>query len=166
MTSVTCAMNRNELQFKREELLLGISGSVLQIWKDEAQLKRNDPERFGVLIGSRTEGTEEHWIEEVTKQFSGDRATRHSFLMQDKRHQRVVDQAFQHSKGMLGYVGTWHTHPEPIPKPSAVDLKDWRACVKRNPGRQLFFVIVGMEQICVYIFHRWRFVPLKRVNND
>lgn len=71
--------------------------------------------------------------------------------MRDPSHQQAIDKAFEQSNGELGYIGTWHTHPQCVPVPSIIDLNDWAQCTLRNPDRQLVFAIVGIEQVNVYI---------------
>lgn len=71
--------------------------------------------------------------------------------MKDPFHQKTIDKAFKESNGELGYIGTWHTHPQDEPIPSIIDLNDWGQCALRNPDRQLVFVIVGKTQVNIYI---------------
>lgn len=124
---------------------------ALNTWKGHRQIKENHLERFGVIIGSRSVEHEEYWVDMVTTPFPNDRATRRSFALRDNKHQLSVDQAFKHSGGTSIYLGTWHTHPEAIPEPSIIDMKDWLSCIKRNSGRQLFFVIVGNKDVRVFV---------------
>jgi len=140
--------------------------NVLQVWEECRQEEMHDPEIFGVIIGSRTEGEKEYWVESITKPYTGDQATRFSFKLQDRSHQGSVDIAFEQSYGTNIYLGTWHTHPELIPTPSSIDKSDWFSCVRRNSGRQLFFVIVGLGEVRVFVRGRWGlgFSQLKKDN--
>lgn len=160
-------MNRErETIFRGHGLSLRIPWSVLQAWEECRQVETPDPERFGVIIGARTEGEKEHWIESITKPYACDQATRSSFRLQDQNHQNSVDTAFKQSSGTSIYLGTWHTHPELAPTPSSIDKNDWVSCIRRNTGRQLFFVIVGLGEIRVFVRGRWGlgFAQLKKDN--
>lgn len=62
-------------------------------------------------------------------------------------------------KYLLGrhFVGDWHTHPEPIPAPSQVDLNSASQCFKqsRHQLKAFLMIIVGTEPppdgLAVYI---------------
>ncbi|GAC13227.1 Mov34/MPN/PAD-1 family protein [Aliiglaciecola lipolytica] len=123
---------------------------LLNIWRDNRQLDKDSYEAFGALIGSQSECASEFWLNTCTLPQKQDSATRTSFNLRASHHQRVVDSYFKSSKGTLGYVGTWHTHPQHTPIPSNVDISDWRECIKRNPDRRLLFVIIGQVNMCIF----------------
>ncbi|MCU7804220.1 MAG: Mov34/MPN/PAD-1 family protein [Candidatus Thiodiazotropha sp. (ex Lucinoma borealis)] len=156
--------SQNEAIFRGKGLSLRIPERVFSAWNDCSQVEMLTPEGFGVIIGSRTKARNEYWVDNITTPYSGDQATRSSFKLQDTNHQKLVDMAFQRSGGTCIYLGIWHTHPELAPMPSTVDKKDWVACIRRNPGRQLFFVIVGLNEIRVFVRSRWclGFTQLKK----
>ena len=110
-----------------KEYIVCVSKAVLGTWRSLKQEKKQSPEAFGVLIGGQNQNASQFWIEDCTQPLARDVSTRTSFLMQDPRHQRSVDRHFKESKGTSGYLGTWHSHPEQIPSPSHVDLKDWHS---------------------------------------
>lgn len=58
-------------------------------------------------------------IEVATGPRKSDRRARFTYRPDRKAEQREINE--MHSKGLL-FVGTWHSHPEPVPTPSAVDL--------------------------------------------
>ncbi len=133
-----------------ENTKIHVSEELLGIWRDKRQLDKNSHEAFGVLIGSQSECASEFWLEICTIPQSQDSATRSSFNLRASQHQHVVDLHFKKSKGTLGYIGTWHTHPENTPIPSHVDIADWRICIERNPDRTLLFVIIGQMDMCIF----------------
>ncbi|MEW8051546.1 MAG: Mov34/MPN/PAD-1 family protein [Candidatus Thiodiazotropha sp.] len=156
--------SEREAIFRGHGLSLRIPIDVHNEWEECRQAELLDPERFGIIIGSRTVGEQEYWVESITTPYSGDQATRYSFKLQDRSHQNSVDVAFELSGGTSIYLGTWHTHPELVPTPSSIDKKDWVACIRRNPGRQLFFVIVGLGEVRVFVQGWWclGFTQLKK----
>ncbi len=144
-----------------------VDQSVWEIWQNGRQVYPDMPESFGVIIGScKTAGACK--FERATVPGKRDIQSRTHFVLHDPCHQKAVNQAFRQSNGYLGYLGTWHTHPVAVPTPSSVDIKDWLACSKRNPDRQLYFVIVGTQKTCVYIKNGTLFKMLKEqgsINN-
>ena len=137
-----------------------MSDEVADIWHAHQQTAPEATESFGVLIGTTTVDRREIWIKRVTTPMAQDRRTRFSFALRDPGHQREVCGMFACSGGRAIYLGTWHTHPEPVPTPSWIDQNDWVACLRANRGRPLAFVLVGTDKVRVFVRARWRFRPL------
>ena len=128
-----------------------IANSVVEAWHSQRQTSADDPEDFGVLIGTTSEDRRERWIDFITRPMDADKQSRFNFELMDPGHQQAVDGAFDSSSGTKIYLGTWHTHPESVPQPSGVDIADWNRCIGRNRNRPLVFVIVGIEQTCLFL---------------
>ncbi|MEZ8193149.1 Mov34/MPN/PAD-1 family protein [Vibrio sp. 1F279] len=64
---------------------------------------------------------------------------------------------------MLGYVGTWHTHPQDVPRPSSPDKTDWRTHEQDNSDRPLFFIVVGIKTTSVYTLEKGKVIELSIV---
>ena len=137
-----------------------VRDEVADIWHTQRQSAADAAESFGVLMGTTSVDRREIWIEKVTTPMAHDRRTRLSFELRDPGHQRTVYGVFTCSGGRAIYLGTWHTHPEPAPTPSGIDRNDWAACLRANPGRPLAFVLVGTDQIRVFVRVGRRFRPL------
>lgn len=131
-------------------ITLLVTNAVIDDWQFLKQDKKEKAEAFGVLIGGQNHDASQFWIKACTTPLAKDKSTRTSFYLKDTRHQKFVDKHFKESNGTSGYLGTWHSHPEPIPIPSHIDLKDWHSCCARNPDRKLIFVIVGISHFCMY----------------
>jgi integrative and conjugative element protein (TIGR02256 family) len=85
----------------------------------------------------------------------GDQRARTRFHRAKRRHQAAIDAAWAASEGTCTYLGEWHTHPEPIPTPSAVDWTDWRRRLLRDRYTEpLFFIIIGTIAIRAWEGHR------------
>ena len=138
-----------------------VNQQVASVWHRHRQTKANATESFGVLMGTTSVDRQEIWIEAVTTPMPRDWRSRLSFALRDPAHQRAVCRMFSSSDGKTIYLGTWHTHPEPIPEPSDIDLNDWVTCLRANSGRPLAFVLVGTEEVRVFVRCRWRFRPLR-----
>ena len=158
-------MKNNGTVFSGLGLQIHFSESTWNKWKEKRQKGSKDHESFGVLIGSCSLELKEFWIESITTPYPDDKSSRRSFYLKDKKHQVSVDRAFDSANGELIYLGTWHTHPEKYPTPSTIDLDDWQSCIKRNPGRQLFFVIVGIEDIYTFSHDGNEFFKLDKIEN-
>lgn len=137
-----------------------VSDEVAGIWHVHRQTAPFATESFGVLMGTTSVDQREIWIERVTTPMARDERTRFSFALRDPGHQRMVCGMFTSSGGRAIYLGTWHTHPEPVPTPSGIDRNDWGSCLRANRGRPLAFVLVGTERVRVFVRARWRFRPL------
>ncbi|MCY4439783.1 MAG: Mov34/MPN/PAD-1 family protein [Deltaproteobacteria bacterium] len=139
-----------------------VCDKVAGIWLEHRQTTAVADESFGVLMGTTSVDRREIWIETVTTPMAHDRRSRFCFALRDPGHQLAVHEKFASSGGRGIYLGTWHTHPEPIPKPSKIDRTDWGTCLRANRERPLVFVLVGTEEIRVFVRASGRFRPLRR----
>ena len=84
-------------------------------------------------------------IEEATGPRSDDIRSRFGFRSNRRAEQREIDEHF-----ILGlhYVGDWHTHPEPVPRPSPTDFASMKEMVAASNHELAGFLmlIVGMAQ--------------------
>jgi len=140
------------------DLDLSISKSVYDLWLKYRQINHNNTEACGVLIGTKDFDSNHYWIESVTIPMSKYIRKEYSFTMKDPIHQQIVDKAYLDSDGTFIYLGTWHSHPQTIPIPSHIDYQDWQRCLKRNLDRSLFFIIIGLEQIKIFIYVNDKFI--------
>jgi integrative and conjugative element protein (TIGR02256 family) len=130
------------------DLKLRIPVSVSEKLRSYRQEYPSDVESAGLLIGYGKAGT--FTLYRITYPQKSDIRKRAYFKLDPAPHQKIVDEDFLSSDGLLGYIGTWHTHPQSVPSPSNLDLKDWLVHESENQDRQLFFVIVGTDAIKVF----------------
>ena len=110
----------------------------------------SDCESAGLLVGHvRNNG--DIWINKITKPKEKDVRTRVYFKLDASAHQNELNEIHTSSDQLLGYLGTWHTHPQNIPTPSGFDISDWKNHCNENVDRQLIFVVVGLDQVSVYM---------------
>ena len=138
-----------------------VRDEVADIWHTHRQTEPDAAESFGVLMGTTSIDRREIWIEAVTTPMPRDRCSRFTFALRDPGHQRAVTREFASSDGIAIYLGTWHTHPEPVPTPSRIDLNDWVTCLRANRGRPLAFALVGTDEVRMFVRMKWRFKPLR-----
>lgn len=99
-----------------------------------------DFEAGGLLLGLRRGPHIE--ISRITIPLQGDIRTRTSFHRRDLGHFKLADRLWMDSQQTVGFIGEWHTHPEPLPTPSSIDTSEWRR-VMRTEKRSTIFLIVG-----------------------
>jgi integrative and conjugative element protein (TIGR02256 family) len=113
------------------------------------QDKRIKVEAGGVLLGRYILNCEDVVVDKITKPMKDDRRSRLRFFRSARLHQQVINEAWISSRGTCNYLGEWHTHPEPDPSPSFIDLVGWRKKLlfDKFDSDVLYFVIAGTEQI-------------------
>ena len=130
---------------------LQIGADALESLKGFVQEGPCHREAGGVLLGRHIVGSSDIVVDEITTPMPGDRRRRFRFFRAAHRHQQAIDRAWKQSGGTRGYLGEWHTHPEPLPTPSLIDQVGWQYKLHfdQHVGL-LFFVIVGTEAIAVW----------------
>jgi integrative and conjugative element protein (TIGR02256 family) len=124
------------------ESMLLIEDEVLNELNPYRQTDARSCEGAGVLLGYRR--ADHIHIVQATLPGADDVRSRFSFWRRDRSHQEIATREWHASGETKDYVGEWHTHPEPCPAPSSVDLSEWRAlCQKRE--EPLIFLILGTE---------------------
>jgi integrative and conjugative element protein (TIGR02256 family) len=115
------------------------------------QCEPSAPEAGGVLLGRYISDSADIVIDAVTVPQDGDLQARSRFFRARKRHQALIDGAWNESNGTVTYLGEWHTHPESVPHPSWVDRADWlRKGMFDVFTEAILFIIVGTEELGVW----------------
>lgn len=134
------------------------------------QLEAHQAEAGGVLLGRHILGCRDVVIDEVTSPMPGDLRKPLAFHRGQAQHQQLIDERWRSSEGTCLYLGEWHTHPEPCPMPSGIDLSDWSRRLRTDhfDGESLFFIIVGTIEVCAWegLRHSREFVLLPRVTQE
>ncbi|MEX2375643.1 MAG: Mov34/MPN/PAD-1 family protein [Dehalococcoidia bacterium] len=128
-----------------------LSKQVIAEMHPFAQCSPDALEAGGVLLGRHLTDSPDIVVDNLTLPMDGDVRRRHFFLRRKRNHQKAIDAAWRQSAGTCTYLGEWHTHPEPDPRPSKFDLMNWNArmCFDRHSGI-LFFVILGTRSIRIW----------------
>lgn len=128
-----------------------IGPAALETMLRYVQGEPTTPEAGGVMLGRHLIDTNDVVVDQVTAPQPGDRRGRFRFFRARRRHQGLIDAAWQESDGTRTYLGEWHTHPEPVPRPSVVDHLNWqRKLLFDHFSEPLFFLIVGTMDIEVW----------------
>lgn len=130
-----------------EDRRMRLTGRALAMMRQFVQSAPDAPEAGGLLLGYLTERNHLLVINQVTVPAHGDVRERFGFERLDPAHNARVREAWGRTAGGVNCWGTWHTHAEPNPKPSPLDLESWR---EDMVGECAFHLIVGTEQIGVW----------------
>jgi integrative and conjugative element protein (TIGR02256 family) len=149
------------MRFSSDQLLLFVNsqgtkfkltqGVIVQM-KCYVQNATDKKEAGGVLLGRYILDCLDVVVDRITVPMREDSRGRFRFLRSALSHQQVIFQAWRRSQGTCNYLGEWHTHPEPNPSPSAIDLRTWQRKLSKDryDSDVLYFVIVGTKQINVW----------------
>ncbi len=131
--------------------LVFFTPEVLAVFKRFIQ-NDNNGEAGGLLLGHVRDIHLE--ILEATTPTPMDRRFKYLFERLPFGHRIIANRLWNASKGLIRYVGEWHTHPEDYPIPSSIDVREWGKLARhRLDGRPLLAVIVGREALWVELMY-------------
>lgn len=110
------------------------------------QLASGSREAGGLLLGYRRGPHLE--IVDASVPFPRDRRRRTFFDRCDPGHEKYMLKHWTHSGKTMDYLGEWHTHPEASPRPSYLDISEWRS-VLRRARPPMAFVILGTSEMWI-----------------
>lgn len=122
------------------------SRKVIEKLKKYIQISSFSTEAGGLLIGYRRGKHFE--ITDITYPYKGDIRKRNFFERKDKKHISKLQFIHKFSFGQKGFLGEWHTHPEKNPRPSSLDITEWKKTTNYNEDI-LVFLIIGQETIYI-----------------
>jgi integrative and conjugative element protein (TIGR02256 family) len=148
--------------------VLEISTNAERILADHRQVKMNDVEAGGILLGRMIINSRDVVVDIASLPSPNDRRGRFSFFRARNPAQLLVDRAWSESGQVINYLGEWHTHPEDDPQPSCIDRRDWKKIVTRALFDQdfLIFIIVGRTTIRAWEISRTRPKPVPLVSEQ
>ncbi len=137
-------------------LRLQLGAAVMTTLARFEQHSEVEPEAGGVLLGRWLRDGSAVIVDEVTTPGGTDEAGRYTFHRSHEHHQRLTDEAWERSGGTCVYLGEWHTHAEPDPTPSRIDLDDWQRRLREDDVEAdlRFFAIVGTEVTRLWVGDR------------
>ena len=116
-----------------------VSKSVLERMESYRQNLSSSNESGGLLLGYRRGPHLE--IVDITIPFSGDVQKRSYFYRCDSAHEHYAYEKWKGSGNEIDYLGEWHTHPESLPTPSDLDMREWKNVVGGRAYAMTFFII-------------------------
>ena len=117
------------------------TGDVLRNIDQKRQRRCLSTEAGGQLFARFTAGA--IVVEVATGPYREDNRSRFQFTPDRLREQRDID---EHFARRLHFIGNWHTHPQKIPTPSGIDLKNTRQrfAESEHTLKAFLMVIVGL----------------------
>ncbi|MEA3211687.1 MAG: hypothetical protein QOE70_4744 [Chthoniobacter sp.] len=136
-----------------------------------ARMSGREDETGGLLFGQRDDGLRILWVDEVTGPPPDSQGSPDLFLCGVVGTQAAHERKRATSRGALGYVGMWHTHPESLPVPSEVDFGGMHRILQAEQfsATRHLLLIVGLPWkkplLGAYVFERTHFTQRRiRVN--
>jgi len=116
---------------------LVLSDTVIEHFLANRQKRWYQKEAGGQLFATVSGGTIS--VIEATGPRRTDKRSRFSYVADREVERQEIREKY--AKG-LHYVGDWHTHPERIPKPSALDIHSIQECVNKSRHTLNAFVLI------------------------
>ncbi|WMJ81469.1 Mov34/MPN/PAD-1 family protein [Clostridium sp. MB40-C1] len=129
-----------------------IKDEVIEILKAYRQIKKNNWEAGGMLIGYETISGN-IIIEYATKPFKKDKRSRFSFDRLDKKHNKILRSIWKTQGNIHSYIGEWHTHPESYPNYSNQDKNNWIQIRDKMNKEKFVHIIVGNKSISLWEYN-------------
>ena len=116
-------------------------------WK---QHQKDSTEAAGFLLGYQNKTTGNITIADITEPQPHDFRARWFCMIKDVTHYRKIKNSASYKNF---YIGVWHTHPQAVPEPSAVDWNDWNEAIHKDKSgaSYLIFIILGTSSFRVWI---------------
>lgn len=148
--------NIKSVQHAGDSLVL-VERSVLDPICATARCASPALEAGGILLGYRK--GEHIQVMTATHPAALDERRRYSFFRRDPSHQAAASLAWKRSGHTMDWVGEWHSHLEPRPAPSSVDLATWSKQV-RHRRQVMAYIIVGTSDLWLGLLHWGRKAPV------
>ena len=127
---------------------LDIASNIVAGFSEIQRKSDFQKETGGILIGYYQSLCNRLLITDMTHHQRKALMERFRFIRRSTGHQEIMDELWKSSGYRKSYLGEWHTHNEKVPKPSTVDINNWKKISQRiHNFDELFFIIVGTECI-------------------
>lgn len=134
--------------------LVNLDDGVLDVFHKHIQRVESDAEAGGLLLGE-VRGRHLNLIC-ATFPTVYDLRSRYSFERLPQGHAEVALKMWSDSRGIVRYLGEWHTHPQDLPTPSRIDRSEWKRLASERKDKVPFLaVIVGRAGLHVELVP-WR----------
>jgi hypothetical protein len=99
-----------------------------------SHLDRGQREAGGLLIGQIDPACKVVWVSTALAATADDATSAGQVLLEFDRMREPLRDLFRRTKGMLGFVGLWHNHPDGVALPSQQDHATMAGVVNRPDG--------------------------------
>ena len=145
-----CPTTGNEVRF--------LSAASIMIDQTIADSAKNE-ETGGVLFGFCDEYLKIVWVVAATGPPRDSEASATTFVCGVDGIAEIAQEWCEKTHGLVGFLGTWHSHPVSRPTPSVIDLQAMKDLLTQSasPMHRLLLTIVGFSastpEFGTYIFH-------------
>lgn len=135
----------------RDDGRFEIPAAVESQLRAHAQHRESDLEACGFLICSVVEESVPPilTLTAISEPGPKDARERYGCERLDPCHQEALERAWNERRDFR--LGEWHSHAEPFPTPSDLDMATWRGCLaearRKGLDHRMFFLIVGTLEI-------------------
>ncbi|WP_416188029.1 Mov34/MPN/PAD-1 family protein [Clostridium perfringens] len=137
----------------KENIELIVADKVIDKINNYRQIN-GEKEAGGILLGRIKSDYSRYILEDISEPCNKDKRFKYSFVRNKDKAQKIINDAFYNSNGIMQYLGEWHTHPECNPKPSFCDKKLMKDSIKetKNVSNIIFMIILGYDG-SMYVGH-------------
>ena len=114
-----------------------LTSPVLDRFYRHRQMTTDIPEAGGQLFARFEDNIVQ--VERATGPRPSDYRKPTAFIPNRVAERREIEQCF---KSGLHYIGDWHTHPEPYPVPSQIDIHSFRSMYRKSHHQLASFLMV------------------------
>jgi len=146
-----CPITGDEVRF-----LPAAATTIEQTIEDSA----HDKETGGVLFGFRDDYLKITWVVAATGPPADSQASTTCFVCGVDGVAGMAKDWQSKTHGLVGFIGSWHSHPVSSPTPSVTDLDAMKDLLRQSdsPLHRLLLTIVGFSastpEFGAFIFHR------------
>lgn len=144
--------------------IIDITPNVIENVLPYLQKTKTDDEACGYVVGYKNNSTHNITLNSTSLPGAEDYRTRIFCKLKDVAHKIFLKR--QESEKNY-YMGTWHTHPQNIPIPSLIDIKEWEDTLKSDKTgcEYAFFLIFGVDEFRVWYgdYKTKRILELKEI---
>lgn len=141
-----------EIRINKYEIVF--SAEAKFILHSRIQRRKTDTEQGGIVLGKLI-GNKIH-ILKLSVPTELDSSSRMNFVRHRLSAQIVIEHEFYNSNGQITYLGEWHTHPEPIPSPSGIDIDMIKNQFSKNKIHTDFLVLLiqGLSELYIGVYSK------------
>ncbi len=140
------------INVKEKDIQIEIPNKLLKSMSSYEQ-SSNEDEKGGILLGKYDSANHCYCITEFTLPTKNDESGPLYFVRNKEAAQKVINSRWNESKGIINYLGEWHTHPQVRPVPSTVDLKLIRQIIREQSAvwPEVLMLIIGQDRTATLI---------------
>ena len=145
-------------KIKFNDTIYNISKKIISFIKEA---REEDFEKGGFLISYKIKDVEEFTIKWMSFPIKEDDSSNVHFQI-SKKHKKIVNQYLKNSHKNLIVIGTWHTHPKIVLKPSTDDLYLYKRISKKSNLRFSLNIITTLNKTNFMIYDNLK----KEIKNE